>query len=68
MLSMSSSETGPFRGVVEKLLVHKGFRNRGGARTLMSALETEATKRGRTILVRTKPNWQNVVTNVYIAS
>ncbi|KAJ4011706.1 hypothetical protein NW752_008714 [Fusarium irregulare] len=51
MLSMSSSETGPFRGVVEKLLVHKGFRNRGGARTLMSALETEATKRGRTILL-----------------
>jgi GNAT superfamily N-acetyltransferase len=51
MLSMPSSETGPFRGVVEKLLVHKAFRGRGGARTLMSALETEATKRGRTILL-----------------
>jgi GNAT superfamily N-acetyltransferase len=51
MLSMPSSETGPFRGVVEKLLVHKAFRGRGGARTLISALEAEATKRGRTILV-----------------
>lgn len=51
MLNMPSSETGPFRGVVEKLLVHKAFRGRGGARTLISALEAEATKRGRTILV-----------------
>ncbi|KAF5651652.1 hypothetical protein F25303_3999 [Fusarium sp. NRRL 25303] len=51
MLNMPSSETGPFRGVVEKLLVHKAFRGRGGARTLISALEAEATKRGRTILL-----------------
>lgn len=51
MLAMPSSETGPFRGAVEKLLVHKDFRGRGGARTLISALENEATKRGRTILV-----------------
>ncbi|KAF5244511.1 hypothetical protein FAUST_2331 [Fusarium austroamericanum] len=51
MLSMPSSETGPFRGVVEKLFVQKAWRRRGFARTLMSTLETEATKRGRTILL-----------------
>lgn len=51
MLAMPSSETGPFRGVVEKLLVHKTFRGRGGARTLVSALEAEAARRGRTVLV-----------------
>ena len=52
MLSMPYSETGPFRGTVEKLLVHKSFRGRGGARTLINALEVEAAKRGRTTLVR----------------
>ncbi|KAF5019214.1 hypothetical protein F66182_8788 [Fusarium sp. NRRL 66182] len=51
MLVMPSSETGPFRGVVEKLLVHKAHRGRGGARTLVAALEAEATRRGRTILL-----------------
>ena len=51
MLSMPSSETGPFRGVVEKLLIHKNFRNRGGARALINALEAEAVKQGRTTLV-----------------
>ncbi|KAJ4189679.1 N-acetyltransferase domain-containing protein [Fusarium falciforme] len=51
MLAMPSSETGPFRGVVEKLLVHKTFRGRGGARTLVSALEAEAARRGRTVLL-----------------
>lgn len=52
MLSMPYSETGPFRGIVEKLLVHKSFRGKGGARTLINALEAEAAKRGRTTLVR----------------
>lgn len=51
MLAMPASETGPFRGAVEKLLVHKSFRGRGGARSLMEALESEATARGRTLLV-----------------
>ncbi|KAM0555460.1 hypothetical protein ACHAO7_003087 [Fusarium culmorum] len=51
MLYMPSSETGPFRGVVEKLLVQKASRRQGGAKTLMSTLETEAIKRGRTILL-----------------
>ncbi|KAI5463295.1 acyl-CoA N-acyltransferase [Mariannaea sp. PMI_226] len=51
MLALPHSETGPFRGFVEKLLIHKSFRGRGGARTLMNALEMEAAGRGRTMLL-----------------
>lgn len=51
MLYMPPSETGPFRGIVEKLLVHKNFRGRGGGRALMAALEADALERGRTLLV-----------------
>ncbi|KAH8735771.1 acyl-CoA N-acyltransferase [Ilyonectria robusta] len=51
MLSMPYSETGPFRGFVEKLLVHKNFRGRGGARALLGSLEIEAVKRGRSMLL-----------------
>ncbi|PHH87475.1 hypothetical protein CDD83_8830 [Cordyceps sp. RAO-2017] len=51
MLAMPYSETGPFRGLVEKLLVHKSFRGRGGARALMGALESDAAKLGRTVLL-----------------
>jgi GNAT superfamily N-acetyltransferase len=51
MLWMPYSETGSFRGFVENLLVHKSHRGKGGARALMSALETEALNRGRTLLV-----------------
>ncbi|KAM3542422.1 hypothetical protein ARSEF1564_004640 [Beauveria bassiana] len=51
MLFMPPSETGPFRGKVQKLLVHKRFRGRGGARLLMNALEAEALRRQRTLLL-----------------
>ncbi|KAF6813721.1 Acetyltransferase [Colletotrichum musicola] len=51
MLRMPYSETGPFRGFVEKLLVSPKFRGRGGARMLMSALEGESIRRGRTLLM-----------------
>ncbi|TDZ22680.1 Acetyltransferase [Colletotrichum sidae] len=51
MLFMPYSETGPFRGYVEKLLVSPKFRRRGGARMLMSALEGESIRRGRTLLM-----------------
>ncbi|KAI9171207.1 Acetyltransferase [Paramyrothecium foliicola] len=50
MLSMPYSETGSFRAYVEKLLIHKSFRGRGGARALISAMEGEAAKLGRTML------------------
>jgi ribosomal protein S18 acetylase RimI-like enzyme len=52
MLGMPDSETDPFRGYVEKVLVSNKFRGHGGARALMSTIETEAMKRGRTLLVR----------------
>lgn len=51
MLSTPYSETGAFRGYVEKLFVHKNFRGRGGARALMEALENGAANMGRSILV-----------------
>ncbi|TQV98778.1 hypothetical protein V2A60_007521 [Cordyceps javanica] len=51
MLFMPPSETGPFRCMVENLLVHKSFRGRGGARLLMDALEVEALKQHRTMLL-----------------
>ena len=51
MLYMPPSETGPFRCMVEKLLIRKTFRGRGGARVLMGALEAEALNRQRTMLV-----------------
>ncbi|PNP51940.1 hypothetical protein THARTR1_07149 [Trichoderma harzianum] len=51
MLWMPYSETGSFRGYVEKLLIHKHHRRKGGARALMSALEAEARNRGRTLLL-----------------
>lgn len=51
MLDMPPSETSSFRAVVEKLLIHPSYRARGGATALVDALEREAIKRGRTMLV-----------------
>ena len=51
MLTMAVTETGPMRGGVEKLLVHRSWRGKGGARVLMDELEREALKRGRTLMV-----------------
>jgi len=48
------SETGPFRGPVEKLLVNPRFRKRGIARRMMDKLEIIAKKEGRTLLVSQK--------------
>lgn len=51
MLGMPESETGPFRGYVEKVLVSTKYRGHGGARALVSTIEAEALKHGRTLLV-----------------
>jgi GNAT superfamily N-acetyltransferase len=51
MLSMPYSETGSFRGIVEKLLVYKQWRGKGAARVLVAALEEDAAQRGRNLLV-----------------
>lgn len=51
MLYMPYSETGSFRSIAEKLLIHKNFRGRGGARALMGVLEIEAANRQKTTIV-----------------
>ncbi|KAB5545948.1 acetyltransferase [Coniochaeta sp. 2T2.1] len=50
MLGMPKSETGPFRGYVEKVLVSTKYRGHGGARALMQEIETEAVRQGRRLL------------------
>ncbi|KAF8145731.1 acyl-CoA N-acyltransferase [Mycena galopus ATCC 62051] len=50
MLHRPLTETGPFRGSVEKLFVSPNFRRRGIARTLMEKLEEEAKSHGQTLL------------------
>lgn len=49
-LSKPPWETGPFRGIVEKLLVSPSFRGRGVATTLMM-LEEVARVHGRPLLM-----------------
>lgn len=56
MLGMPPSETDVFRASVEKLLIHTSCRRRGGARTLVQALEAESLQRGRTLLVSSSSN------------
>jgi len=48
---MPFSETGPFRGVVEKLLVSPTWREKGVARRLMGKLEDVAWQEGRWLIV-----------------
>lgn len=50
-LSMPETETGPFRGGVEKLLVSPDHRQKGVARAVMLKLEEVARAKGRTMLV-----------------
>lgn len=50
-LSKLLSETGPFRGIVEKLLVSPSFRRRGVTTALMLKLEEIAKAEGRPLLV-----------------
>ncbi|RMY47915.1 hypothetical protein D0865_08396 [Hortaea werneckii] len=49
-LDMPFSETGPFRGMVEKMLVSPRHRYKGVARRVMAELERVAIERGRTVL------------------
>jgi GNAT superfamily N-acetyltransferase len=51
MLHMPTSETGSFRGCVEKLLVAPAWRRIGVAAAMMRKLEEAARERGRTLLV-----------------
>ncbi|PHH59341.1 hypothetical protein CDD81_3369 [Ophiocordyceps australis] len=51
MLALPSSETAASRGSIESLLVHQSFRGRRGATALVQALERDAAKLGRTLLL-----------------
>jgi GNAT superfamily N-acetyltransferase len=51
MLGMPFAQTGPFRGIVEKLLVLPVHRKKGIARALMLKLEEVARDEGRGLLV-----------------
>ena len=51
MLSKPVSQTGPFRGIVEKLFVAPSWRRKGVAKLLMRKLEEVARRDGRTMLV-----------------
>jgi ribosomal protein S18 acetylase RimI-like enzyme len=48
---MPVTETGPFRGEVNKLMVSPRHRRRGIARRVMGLLEEVARERGRHLLV-----------------
>lgn len=50
-LTMPPSETGPFRGVVNKLMVSAKHRRKGVARRVMEKLEDVGREKGRTLLV-----------------
>lgn len=70
-LGMPFSETGSFRGFVEKLFVSPTYRGRGGARALMCHLEAEALKRGKTLMVCTnipKGTSESSVTDTHIVT
>ncbi|KAK3997402.1 hypothetical protein QBC44DRAFT_347055 [Cladorrhinum sp. PSN332] len=51
MVKLSKSETGSFRGRIDALLVDRRFRRQGGGRSLVAAVEYEAARRGRTLLL-----------------
>jgi GNAT superfamily N-acetyltransferase len=51
MLKLSETETGSFRGHIDAVLVDRKYRRRGGAKALVAALEYEAARRGRSLLV-----------------
>ncbi|KAL2263775.1 hypothetical protein VTK26DRAFT_5182 [Humicola hyalothermophila] len=51
MLKLAESETGSFRGHIDAVLVDRRWRRQGGARALVAALEYEAVKRGRSLLL-----------------
>lgn len=57
MLKLSETETGSFRGHIDSVFVNREFRRQGGAKLLVDALEYEAAKRGRTLLVWKLPHF-----------
>ena len=54
-LLLPVSETGPFRGIVEKLMVSTRHRRKGVATRVMGMLQDVARERGRELLVSSTP-------------
>lgn len=50
-IGLASKPNQPHRGDLMKLLIHRSQRGKGLSRMLMNAVEAEAVKRGRTLLV-----------------
>ncbi len=50
-VGLASKPNQPHRGDLMKLLIHRSQRGKGLSRMLMNAVEAEAVKRGRTLLV-----------------
>jgi ribosomal protein S18 acetylase RimI-like enzyme len=50
-LALARQKNGSHRAEVQKLMVHRSARRRGLGRTLMEAVEAEARRAGRTLLV-----------------
>lgn len=50
-IGLASKPNQPHRGDLMKLLIHRSQRGQGLSRLLMDAVETEAAKRGRNLLV-----------------
>lgn len=50
-IGLASKPNQPHRGDLMKLLIHRSQRGQGLSRLLMDAVEAEAAKRGRTLLV-----------------
>ncbi|KAL8674520.1 MAG: hypothetical protein Q9168_001112 [Polycauliona sp. 1 TL-2023] len=51
MLRKPEGETGPFRGMIQKLLVSPDWRRKGVGRALMKSLEHVAREQGKTLLM-----------------
>ncbi|KAK3905552.1 hypothetical protein C8A05DRAFT_30618 [Staphylotrichum tortipilum] len=51
MVRLADDETGAFRGHIDAVLVDRRYRRQGGAKALVMALEYEASKRGRSLLL-----------------
>ncbi|KAK1836949.1 acetyltransferase [Podospora conica] len=51
MLKLDETETGPFRAEIDAVLVQQGARRQGCGRALVGALEAEAGRRGRSLLL-----------------
>jgi len=50
MLDLPTADTSPHCAVVESLLISPKYRRRGGARAMITAVEAEAVRRGKTLL------------------